>query len=114
MMFLVLFSCDENNEISEVVLETIPEVIPVNDYFSLSIQLNGEKYQYIKASDIYIEAIMPNHGHGMNVEPIIMETNKLGHYLAKGLLCHMRGDWETILYINLGSNFDRISFDSTL
>jgi len=114
-IFCLLFAaCSNEGKVSEIFFETVPEVIPVNNYFSLIIQLGSEKYKHVKPSDIHVEAIMPSHGHGMNVEPIIIATDEPGRYLAKGLLFHMRGDWEVIVHVNLGKTSDRITFSSTI
>ena len=74
-----------------IVVTSIPERPPINDYFKLDIRLNAPKYAEIKAKAIRVEAIMPAHQHGMNVEPIIKPHLIAQRFTAEGLIFHMRG-----------------------
>lgn len=111
---LMLVACNNDNAHVGVVLNPQPKTIPVNEYFALNIGLTDEKYKNIKPSDIHIEAIMPSHGHGMNVQPVVTTTEQEGNYHAEGLLFHMRGDWEVIVYVDLGGSVDKITFNATI
>ncbi len=42
---------------------------------------------------IRVDALMPAHRHGMNYKPSIEATGP-GHWRVRGLLWHMRGDWQ--------------------
>ena len=42
---------------------------------------------------VLVDATMPHHGHGMNVEPRIDATGG-GRFTAEGMLMHMPGRWE--------------------
>jgi hypothetical protein len=45
-----------------------------------------------------VDAAMPEHGHGMNVEPKVTALGK-GRFSVEGMLLHMSGRWE--LYFDI-------------
>ena len=57
---------------------------------------------------------MPSHGHGMNVEPIVEDNKQSGGFIANGMLFHMRGEWEIIVYVKLEQSTEKIVLDAQL
>lgn len=48
--------------------------------------------------DLDIDVVMPHHGHGMNIKPIIFNQGN-GVFLVDSLLLHMPGKWEVLVDI---------------
>lgn len=94
-----------------VSLSPQPTTIPVNEYFALDIGLFDDKYKNITAQKITVEAIMPSHGHGMNVSPIVTKVQG-SQFIADGLIFHMRGDWQVIVYVDFGNKVEKLTFDT--
>lgn len=68
--------------------------IPSLEPFSVEVRLRdpagGPVPEHVT---VLVDATMPHHGHGMNVEPRIQRIGD-GLYLAEGMLMHMPGRWE--------------------
>ena len=60
---------------------------------SLKVNLKG------KGKLLKIDARMPEHNHGMNVKPKIIELKAEQAYRVDGMKLHMPGDW--VLYLEL-------------
>lgn len=69
-----------------------PDPIPLNGFFRLKIDVQSLKGQPA-ATDLRIQASMPEHNHGMNVQPKVVALNP-GQFEVRGLLFHMPGYWE--------------------
>ncbi len=119
MFFGLLIACAPTDVNSEgytdgesyyVVYETNPSPIPFNEEFSVSISVyeNNQKETPISSVTVDVDANMPAHGHGMNQSPVVSGPND-NIYTADGLLWHMEGDWELMIYINGESN-ENIAF----
>jgi len=65
-----------------------PDPIPFNDYFDLAFTIEPVP------TDFSFNAIMPTHGHGMNVNP--PETLDGEVWRVEDALFHMTGHWEII------------------
>ena len=109
MLSLLLFLSCENKETSAyegytdgssyyVSYETTPETIPFNEEFSVLVSVFETEEMLNQLTDITVDvdATMPAHGHGMNIEPIMTGPND-GIFQADGLLWHMEGEWELVL-----------------
>lgn len=91
-----------------------PDPIPLNKHFRLRLQvqqadgqmLNSETAQQLK---LQVDAQMPEHNHGMNVQPEIQRLGN-GQYEVRGLLFHMAGYWEIQLRLNAGQKSEEILF----
>lgn len=62
--------------------------IPLREPFALEVTLEPA----LTAPEV--DAIMPHHGHGMNVAPEVRPAGAAGVYRASPLLFHMPGAWE--------------------
>jgi hypothetical protein len=118
---LILLSCGDKDITSSfegytdgasyfVSYETIPDPIPFNEEFNILVSVHDtdEKLNQITDVTIDVDATMPAHGHGMNIEPIISSTED-GTFLAEGLLWHMEGEWEIVIYVS-GVTNENIGF----
>ena len=101
---------EKNTTLTKVLVSSSPDPIPLNQYFALNITLNDSKYKNVTPSDIDIQALMPSHGHGMNVTPIVSYTEQKS-IVANGMLLHMKGRWQIIITVRLGQYSDKIQLD---
>ena len=62
--------------------------VPLREPFALEVTLEPA----LTAPEV--DAIMPHHGHGMNVAPEVRPAGAAGVYRASPLLFHMPGAWE--------------------
>jgi hypothetical protein len=73
-------------------------VIPPLDPFTVEVVVRDPAGGAIPADvGVLVDATMPHHGHGMNVEPRITRTGErdgAATFLAEGMLLHMPGRWE--------------------
>lgn len=99
LICLFSISCQKVNE-NGIEVSFHSSSIPFNENFKLEITLGDKKFKNISPEQLAVEAIMPAHGHGMNVEPMIKQGDSPNSFLAEGMLFHMRGDWQIIIYVN--------------
>jgi hypothetical protein len=64
---------------------------PMNEPFVVSVIVFAR--DGAEPTGLTIDATMPEHGHGMNVEPTVTELRP-GSYLIEEMLFHMSGRWE--------------------
>jgi len=77
-----------------ITFSTLPEAVPLNESFALDIDIAPRSGGKMRAdATLEVDAIMPEHGHGMNVQPAIKSLGG-GRFRAEGLLFHMPGKWE--------------------
>jgi hypothetical protein len=73
-------------------------VIPQLDPFAVEVVVRDPAGESIPIGvGVFVDATMPHHGHGMNVEPRITRTGEIDDgatFLAEGMLRHMPGRWE--------------------
>ena len=84
-----------------------PDPIPFNDYFDVNVWVSDGPTP-TPGLAVDIDAQMPAHGHGMNVDPQVTDNGD-GSYGASGLLFHMEGHWQ--LLVNVGE--EQAVFDIT-
>lgn len=88
-----------------------PRIIPSNELFALDIWMihedgtpvNPEHYELI------VDADMPQHGHGMIVQPSIQRLDN-GHYRVTDMLFHMPGYWELYFDVRHDGITERTQF----
>jgi hypothetical protein len=66
---------------------------PVRDPFAILFRVTDAKTGAPFTGEWRVDAAMPQHGHGMNVAPVVKATAP-GQYRAEGMLFHMPGYWE--------------------
>jgi hypothetical protein len=119
MILSLLIGCATTDVTSEgytdgqsyyVVYETNPSPIPFNEEFSVLVSVydNDQKETPLNTVSVDVDANMPDHGHGMNQSPTVSGPST-DIYTAEGLLWHMEGEWELMIYISGESN-ENIAF----
>ena len=84
-------------------LKSTPPIIPLNEMFAIDIEVRASpKVKDPNPIWVNINAAMPAHKHGMNTQPRVEDHGK-GHFVVRGMLFHMAGDWELTLDIAKGS-----------
>lgn len=75
--------------------------LPKNEHFDLDVRIERDDAP-VEVVELLVRADMPEHGHGMNVEPRALRRPD-GTYRVRGLLLHMAGRWELAIHaVELG------------
>jgi len=86
-------------------------IIPPLDPFSVEVVVRDPSGEAIPAEvGVLVDATMPHHGHGMNVEPRIARTGEAdggATFVADGMLLHMPGRWEFTVDVVRGDEVER-------
>lgn len=59
------------------------------------------------ATGIAVDAYMPEHGHGMNYQPVVTKSGDRFH--AEGLMFHMPGRWELKFDVQSAAASERLT-----
>jgi len=78
-----------------VVVEVPGGSIPMSEEFDLTFMVHDAEDESAMATEaeITVTADMPDHGHGMNQEPVVTAHGD-GTFTASGMLFHMEGAWD--------------------
>ena len=92
-----------------------PERIPLNRRFDLEVAVfeGVDDTNPMTDVDLWVDARMPEHRHGMNLVPRVSRTDK-GRFLVTGLLFHMPGRWEVHFDITREGITERAQMDVNL
>lgn len=90
-----------------VMWQAVPEPIPLNELFSLSVMVHDSSGQTMLATSELTDAdaTMPAHGHGMNTAPEVT-ANGDGSFVVDGMQFHMAGEWEITFDVTDGGVSD--------
>lgn len=75
-----------------VTYEPVPDPIPLNGLFRLRVTVRDRSGRPIPGVDLAVSAAMPEHQHGMTLEPRVRQTGE-GSFEVEGMLFHMPGRW---------------------
>jgi len=91
--------------------DAVPSSIPFNEPFKLSAMVHDgeDPTQMHMDKELFVEATMPQHGHGMDTVPNVTMDN--GVYTIEGMLFHMAGDWELVFAVSDGETVERATFN---
>ena len=89
-----------------------PNPIVVSEPFALEMSI-CTKPGAEAAEGIQVDATMPEHRHGMNYRPSVIDGPD-GHFLAEGMLFHMPGKWRLIFDVRAGGTTERLTHDLTV
>jgi hypothetical protein len=91
-----------------VVFRPAPGNLPLNDYFSLDVEvLEGARGVRIdQGIDLSVDAAMPAHRHGMTTRPKVVRRGD-GTFSVSGLLLHMSGVWELYFDVTRAGRTER-------
>lgn len=81
----------------------VGEPLAVGRHFALDIAVCPATARLVR-----VDAIMPEHRHGMNYRPTLERLDN-GHWRARGFLFHMPGDWELLFDLRMDERAERLS-----
>jgi hypothetical protein len=75
-------------------LQSTPAPLPLNELFEITVKVDASAATDNSSNPVWLRASaeMPAHKHGMNTRVIVEQLGE-GHFVLKGLLFHMRGEW---------------------
>jgi len=82
--------------------------LPRNRHFELEVWVLRDG-KPVRDAELIVRADMPDHGHGMNVEPRALRRED-GSFRVKGMLLHMAGAWVLTIHVNEPGRFHAASF----
>jgi len=82
-----------------VAYSTMPGTVPLNEDFMVMVNLSDMDGVPLQATSVSVDATMPEHGHGMNVIPMVMDMGE-GMWHADGMRFHMEGYWELAVEVD--------------
>ena len=83
-------------------------MMPLNALFSLTVSVSDSAGAAVDGT-LTFDATMPDHGHGMNVEPTVSSA-ATGEYLIEGINLHMPGTWK----LDFSIDVDGTTTDATV
>lgn len=89
-----------------------PDPILVAEPFALEMSVCA-KPGASPAEAVQVDATMPEHRHGMNYRPSVIDGPD-GRFLAQGMLFHMPGKWRLIFDVRAGGITERLTYDLTV
>ena len=85
-----------------------PSMMPLNALFSLTVSVADSDGAAVDGT-LTFDATMPDHGHGMNVDPTV-SSPATGEYLIEGINLHMPGTWK----LDFSIDVDGTTTDATV
>jgi hypothetical protein len=82
--------------------------VPKNEYFEIEVYLY-EGTTPVPGAEVIASGWMPDHGHGLIVQPRTVDEGG-GRYLVSGMLLHMRGSWELFFDVVKDGLAERAAF----
>lgn len=87
-----------------------PEVVPFNEPFTMQLRVEDPAGQVPETNPgLELDLVMPAHGHGMQVSPLLSELGP-GSWEAEGLVLHMEGYWVVDVLLE-AEQTEQASFD---
>jgi len=98
-----------------VSFQPMPDPIPLNQPFKMSVAVydGADHSKLVPDAVVTVDARMPAHNHGMNLEPEVTEKGD-GTASVEGMLFHMAGHWELYIDVIRDADMERATFDVTL
>jgi hypothetical protein len=95
-----------------VVYRTRPAKLAVGQHFAID-ALVCAKGENAAPAGLRIDAMMPEHRHGMNYRATVAGKGG-GRYVAEGLLFHMPGRWRLLFDVEARGTSERLASDIVL
>ena len=95
-----------------VVFRTQPRQLAVGQFFSVE-ALVCSRHGGAAPTTLRVDALMPEHKHGMNYRAIVSARGD-GRYVAEGLLFHMPGRWRLVFDVAADGRTERLVSDLVL
>jgi len=95
--------------------QAIGQPIPLNEPFSLQVVISpaADPEARVSGAQIFVQASMPEHNHGMLREPRAHEIAP-GIYRVEGMLLHMTGHWQIFVDVVKDGIAETADFELTL
>ena len=92
-----------------------PDPVPFNEVFSIHFRVlyPGNRDTQVVGAVLTADASMPEHQHGMSLEPRI-EVHEDGTATGNGFLFHMEGRWELAVGVAVGGRMEQAVFSIDL
>ena len=87
--------------------------VPASELLRLYKTRKASPLEVMQAVFARIDAVMPEHRHGMNYRPTL-DAKGNGHYVAEGFLFHMPGRWQLSFDVERGGRRTRLTSDVLL
>ncbi len=106
---------DSNDHQWRIAYSTKPSPIVANQSFTIEVRVESTGGSPISGKDLAlaVDAAMPEHGHGMNVEPKVTARGE-GVFVVEGMAFHMPGRWELYFDITRDGMTSRAQDEITL
>lgn len=92
--------------------------VPTLEPFAVEVEIRGGEKTPSDDLAVLVDATMPHHGHGMNVEPKVTarasSEDGVARFLAEGMLLHMPGRWEFTVDVIRDDDVERAQWTITL
>ncbi len=82
-----------------------PALVEFGDRFKIEVEARRADGEPLQAT-LALDARMPEHGHGMNREPLVKSLEG-GHFEGDNMLFHMPGYWEIYFDLTRGAITER-------
>ena len=92
-----------------VAFRSNPQPIAVAEPFALEMSVCA-KSGGAPPEGMTVDATMPEHRHGMNYRPTVIDGPN-GRFLAEGMLFHMPGRWQLIFEVRSAGRTERLTRD---
>ncbi|MFQ5500831.1 MAG: hypothetical protein ACE5EQ_00840 [Phycisphaerae bacterium] len=101
-----------NDGTYEVRFVSAPNPIPLNQPFTLDVSITPKSTGRATGRNLSlgVDAVMPDHQHGMNTQPRIQHRGGYRFHID-GMLFHMAGRWELYFDITEGAVTERAQID---
>jgi hypothetical protein len=102
-----------NDGVFSVMYSTLPAPVPMNELFAIDVDVAARDGVAGDSLTLQVDAGMPEHGHGMNVEPTAVSSGR-GRFRVAGMLFHMSGRWDIYFDITRDGITSRAQDEITL
>lgn len=91
-----------------ITVEKAPTPVPTNHFQTWVVAVTAADGKPLPAALLAVSGAMPQHGHGMLVEPRISRQTESGKFLVEGLKFHMPGYWEVKFTVTADNRADEL------
>ena len=88
--------------------------IPINQLHTWTLHVETADGEPIEDATILVDGDMPQHGHGLPIQPLVTQYLGDGNYLVEGLKFQMGGWWVMDFTIQHGDERDVVRFNMLL
>lgn len=93
-----------------ITIEKAPTPVPTNRFQTWAVAVTAADGKPLPAAMLAVSGGMPQHGHGMLVEPRVSRQTESGRFLVEGLKFHMPGYWEVKFTVTADNRADELMF----